>query len=106
MTQKIKYITDVGGVYKVYAVDGELISRCGGVLALVSQNDGESWSITHTLTGACVRMFTRKDHAQRFARAFYRQLSLREKNLLKTQTDHHQVTFAKRTRVFVLRWKP
>ena len=68
--------------------DGEIISRTGGVLALLSTPDvKDSYSVTHTLTGASLKFFTDKRIAQKFARSFYRFLNDGQKQLLCTSDN-------------------
>ncbi len=76
---------------KTKMVDGELISRCGGVLACVpitTNGGGTVYGVTHTLTGTSIKTnFLSARKAEKFARGFYSQCSNSEKTQLRTQSD-------------------
>jgi len=84
---KVKFLN---GKEEVEMVDGELISRCGGVLACVRfiTTDGPFYSVTHTMTGAAIRTsFLSVREAERFGRSFYRQCGAFEKSQLMSQSS-------------------
>ena len=115
-TTKVKFATE-GGVTEA---DGEVVSRTGGTIAVVSvlhecdfdDADGNphtiiKYSATHVLTGAAIRSkFSESKHVEQFARAFYRQCSDEEKKSMRTISDPFQLTrlFELSTKRFVGNW--
>ena len=113
MKTKTKFLT-VGN--KLKRVDCLPISRCGEVLVLVPILPEEKktpktyFSITHIHTGAAINIVRGQRNSERFARAFYAQLSPVEKEALESEKNYLTLksafAVARETVKFVMEWKP